>query len=105
MIFTEWNILVVDDEPDVLSITNLALRSATVYGLPLRIHTASSKAEAVDLLHGPLAIPGVPEGALSVALIDIVMETDHAGLELCEYIREGIGNRVAQLFIRTGQPG
>ena len=33
------------------------------------------------------------------------METDTAGLELCEHIRETMGNKVVQLFIRTGQPG
>ena len=42
MFFNEWNILVVDDEPDVLAVTKLALRDVTVYGLPLKIHTASS---------------------------------------------------------------
>ena len=30
---------------------------------------------------------------------------DTAGLELCDYIRETKGNKVVQLFIRTGQPG
>jgi hypothetical protein len=40
-----------------------------------------------------------------VAFIDVVMETDTAGLELCDYIREGMGNKLTQLFIRTGQPG
>jgi hypothetical protein len=33
------------------------------------------------------------------------METDTAGLDLCEYIRETKANKVVQLFIRTGQPG
>ena len=41
----------------------------------------------------------------SVALIDVVMETDHAGLELCQYIREVMQNRFLQIFVRTGQPG
>lgn len=46
----EWNILLVDDEPDVLSVSKLAMRSFTLYGTPLKIHTAASKAEAVELL-------------------------------------------------------
>src|SRR5262249_24681742 len=42
---------------------------------------------------------------LAVAFIDVVMETDEAGLELCQYIREVLKNRVVQLYVRTGQPG
>ncbi len=105
MFFNEWNILVVDDEPDVLAVTKLALRDVKVYGLPLKIHTAKSKAEAIELLKGPLALQGSSEPIVAVALVDVVMENDHAGLELCKYIREEAGGHSVQLFIRTGQPG
>lgn len=104
MFFHYWDILVVDDEPDVLTVTKLALRDMRVYGLPLRIHTVASKAEAVALLHG-MKIPGAPETMVAVALVDVVMETDHAGLELCEFIRKDLGNQYMQVYIRTGQPG
>ncbi len=101
MLFTEWDLLLVDDEPDVLSITKLAMRNFKVYGLPLRIHTAQSKAAALALLQEK------PELAwsLTVAFVDVVMESDHAGLEFCQYLREAAGNRLVQLYIRTGQPG
>lgn len=105
MFFNEWNILVVDDEPDVLAVTKLALRDVTVYGLPVKIHTASSKAEAIELLKGPLTLQGSTEPIVAVALVDVVMESDHAGLELCEYIRNEAAGHSVQLFIRTGQPG
>lgn len=105
MFFNEWNILVVDDEPDVLAVTKLALRDVTVYGLPVKIYTASSKAEAIELLKGPLTLQGSSEPICAVALVDVVMESDHAGLELCEYIRNEAGGHSVQLFIRTGQPG
>ena len=105
MFFTEWNILVVDDEPDVLAVTKLALRDVTVYGLPVKIHTAGSKAEAIELLKGPLTLQGSSEPIVAVALVDVVMESDQAGLELCEYIRNEAGGHSVQLFIRTGQPG
>lgn len=104
MFFHYWDVLVVDDEPDVLTVTKLALRDMRVYGLPLRIHTVASKAEAIALLHG-MKIPGAPETMISVALVDVVMETDHAGLELCEFIRKDLGNQYMQVYIRTGQPG
>ena len=61
----------------------------------------------MDLIEKQLipVLPSVPAPRVSVAFIDVVMETDTAGLELCEHIRETMGNKVVQLFIRTGQPG
>lgn len=105
MFFNEWNILIVDDEPDVLAVTRLALRDVKVYGLPVKIHTASSKAEAIKLLNGALSWQGSSEPIVAVALVDVVMESDYAGLELCKYIREEAGGHSVQLYIRTGQPG
>jgi CheY-like chemotaxis protein len=105
MFFDEWNVLIVDDEPDVLAVTKLALKDVTVYGLPIKIHTARSKAEAIEKLNTSLALSGAPEGTCAVAFVDVVMETDHAGLELCDYIRNTAHNYSTQLFIRTGQPG
>lgn len=101
MLFKEWEILVVDDEPDVLQITKMALRNVEVYGLPLKVRTASSAAEALEIVRQqPPAAP-----TIAVAFVDVVMETDDAGLKLCEEIREASGNNVTQLYIRTGQPG
>lgn len=100
-----WNVLVVDDEPDVLEVTKLALRRAQVFGLPVNLHTAGSREEAVALLRGPLSskIPGFSQAA--VAFIDVMMESDDAGLQLCRQMREEMGNRATQIFVRTGQPG
>ncbi len=105
MFFHEWNILVVDDDPDVLAVTRLALRGMTVYGLPVKVHTASSKAEAIKLLEGSLALQGSTEPIVAVAFVDVVMENVKAGLELCDYIRKEAKGHSVQLFIRTGQPG
>ena len=101
MFFKEWVVLLVDDEPDVLSMSKLIMKKFEVYGLPLKIYTAASKADAIQLFNSNLELAN----SLSVAFIDVVMETDSAGLELCEYIRNDMGNRLSQLFIRTGQPG
>jgi CheY-like chemotaxis protein len=103
---TQFNILAVDDEPDVLALTKMLLRDVTVYGLPVHVETARSKAEAIEILEEyRAASAGGVQQMIAVALIDVVMETDHAGLELCDYIRNTQGNHVTQLFIRTGQPG
>lgn len=105
MLFNQWHVLIVDDEPDVLAVSKLMLRNANVYGLPVKVHLANSKADAIELLHNTFHIPGIPDGMLAVAVIDVVMESDNAGLELCQYIRKEMHNQSAQLFIRTGQPG
>ena len=105
MFAKEITVLAVDDEPDVLSVTKLALRNMTVGGLPLNVHTATSKAEAIELLNGPLGSQVRGISRIAVAFIDVVMETDLAGLELCQYIRETLGNKITQIYVRTGQPG
>ena len=100
-----WPILLVDDEPDVLRMSELAMSDFTVYDLPIKLYTAASKAEAIELLSTKLTrgMPGT--FSLAVAFVDVVMESDTAGLELCQHIREAAGNQTTQLFIRTGQPG
>jgi CheY-like chemotaxis protein len=107
MFNTSWPILIVDDEPDVLQVSKLVMQDFTVYGLPVELHTAASKAEAIELMQTELVpvLASVPPPRVSVAFIDVVMESDSAGLELCEHIRGTMGNKVVQLFIRTGYPG
>jgi CheY-like chemotaxis protein len=99
----EWPVLLVDDDPDVLAVSQLAMKRVEVDGVPISLHTATSKAEAIKLLEGPLGGPVAPH--VAVTFIDVVMETDQAGLELCEHIREKLNNRLMQIYIRTGQPG
>ncbi len=104
MHLSEFNVILVDDEPDVLEVSRLAMRHFKVYGLPIRLHTATSKAQGIEVLNSlTLGRPDI--SMASVALIDVVMETDHAGLELCDHIREVMKNRTMQLYVRTGQPG
>jgi CheY-like chemotaxis protein len=99
----EWPVLIVDDEPDVLAVTRLVLKDVTVDGVPLALHAAASKAEAIQLLSGSTGPPDAPYFA--VALIDVVMETPSAGLEVCEFVRNNLKNKTTQLYIRTGQAG
>lgn len=101
----QFDVLVVDDEPDVLMVTKLALRNISVYGVPVRVHTAGSMTKAVELLSTTLSTRSSAISLASVLLVDVVMESDHAGLELCQHVREFTGNRVSQIYIRTGQPG
>nr|MBN1229653.1 response regulator receiver protein [Anaerolineae bacterium] len=99
-----WNVLIVDDEPDVLSLSRLMMRSFSVYGVPLDIYAAQSMDEALHVLEKQmLTVAGW--SSLAAAFIDVVMETDTAGLDLCHHIRDVMQNNITQLFIRTGQPG
>jgi hypothetical protein len=101
MFFDYWPVLFVDDEADVLAISKLAMKNFEVYGLPIKIYTSASKAEAIQLLQNNAEVAC----SLAVAFLDVVMESDHAGLELCNYIRNEMGNNTTQIFIRTGQAG
>lgn len=71
--------------------------------MPLKLLTASSKAEAIQLFSDAPGPPGMP--SIAVALIDVVMESPTAGLELCDFVRNNMKNKTVQLFIRTGQAG
>lgn len=102
---THWKVLIVDDEPDVLAVSKLVMKKFKAYDLPLQLFTAGTKAEAVELLESRLSHTTSSTNGLALALIDVVMESDQAGLELCNYIRNDLHDRTAQLYIRTGQPG
>ncbi len=94
---TAWRILIVDDEPDIHAITRLALIGFEFDNSPLDIISAYSKAEAETILR---ANPDI-----AMAMIDIVMETDDAGLQLVDVIRNQMDNQLIRLVVRTGQPG
>ncbi|MCB0222772.1 MAG: hypothetical protein KDI02_03720, partial [Anaerolineae bacterium] len=42
---------------------------------------------------------------IALLLLNVVMESDQAGLELAQYIRDKLVNRLVRIIIRTGQPG
>ena len=90
-------IAVVDDDVFVHEGTRFALGSYTLNGRTLEILSAYSAAEAKTLLRDH---PDV-----AVVLLDVVMETDRAGLDLVGYIREELGNETIRIILRTGQPG
>lgn len=92
-----WKLLVVDDEPEVHLITRMVLQGYRFEGRPLEILEARSAGEAKGLL---LAHPDI-----AVLLLDVVMETDHSGLDLVRWIREDLKNTMVRIILRTGQPG
>jgi len=92
-----WKILIVDDDYGVHDITKLALKNLNVKDRPLSFTSVYSAKEARELLEH--------DNSFAVAIIDVVMETAHAGLELTQYIRHEILNPNIRIIIRTGQSG
>lgn len=92
-----WNILVVDDDQAVHDVTSLVLANFSFENRPLKLTFAYSAKEARKLLEQP--------NNFSVLLLDVVMETEHAGLELVSHIRNVINNQFLRIILRTGQPG
>ncbi len=92
-----WLILVVDDEQEIHNVTRLVLKSVQFDGRPLQFLNAYSAQEAKDILQ--------QEQDIALAIIDVVMETDDAGLTLVNWIRKELTNDKIRLVLRTGQPG
>lgn len=92
-----WKLLVVDDEPDMRALTRINLKGFQFAGRELEIVEAASAYQAREVL--------AEHPDVAVALIDVVMGTDDAGLRLVEYIRKDLKNLMVRLIIRTGQPG
>jgi two-component system sensor histidine kinase ChiS len=92
-----WKVLVVDDEAEIHNVTKLVLNGFTFEGKPLTLISAYSGEEAKVLIEKN------PDTAL--ILLDVVMETDEAGLEVVKYIRNILRNLLVRIILRTGQPG
>ncbi len=90
-------VLAVDDEADVHAVTKLTLKGINVADRKIEILTATSGKEAVEIMRQN---PNV-----AVILLDVVMETDSAGLDACRAIREQLDNPFVRILLRTGQPG
>lgn len=92
-----WIIGIIDDEHQVHDVTRLALKDTIIYNRPLEFVSAYSAKEGEEL------IKNTPNMAL--VLLDVVMETDDAGLQLVDRIRNELGNQLIQIILRTGQAG
>jgi len=92
-----WKVLIVDDEVDIHAMTRLALNDFEFAGRKLQIFQALSGIEAQKIL--------ATEPEIAAAFIDVVMETDDAGLQLVNFIRNSLKYPLIRLILRTGQPG
>ncbi len=92
-----WKIIIADDEEEVHSITRIVLADYEFKERPLTFLSAYSGEEALHM------IKENPDTA--IILLDVVMETDDAGLEVARRIREEHNNEFVRIILRTGQPG
>jgi signal transduction histidine kinase/CheY-like chemotaxis protein len=92
-----WKVAVIDDEPAVHDGTRFALSDYRLNGQGLEILSAYSASEGRELMRGH---PDV-----AVVLLDVIMESDTAGLGLVEFIRKELKNETVRIILRTGQPG
>ncbi|MBE7200238.1 MAG: DUF3369 domain-containing protein, partial [Parafilimonas terrae] len=92
-----WVIAVIDDDASVHDGTRYALADYVLDGRGLEILSARSAAEARTLLR--------ERDDVAVVLLDVVMETENAGLDLVEYIRRDLRQESMRIILRTGQPG
>ena len=90
-----WKLLIVDDEPEIHDITRLTVGELRVDGHPLAILSVHSATAARVVLQSHLDI--------AVILLDVVMESENAGLELVRWIRGTLGNSRVRIVLRAGQ--
>lgn len=93
----EWHLLIVDDEEEIHTVTRLVLKDLELLGKKLVFHHAYSGAQALRFLQNNTDI--------AVILLDVVMETDDAGLHVVQQIREQLKLDDVRIILRTGQPG
>jgi len=92
-----WKIMVVDDESDIHSVTRIALKSFSYQDRGIEFIHAHSAEESKPLLK--------KHRDIAVILLDVVMETNTAGLDLVKYIRDELKYKYTQIILRTGYPG
>ena len=92
-----WRVAIIDDDRAVHEGTRFALYDYALEGAGIELVSAFSAAEGRTLLE---RYPDV-----AVVLLDVVMETDTAGLDLVSFIRTQMKNEAVRIILRTGQPG
>ncbi len=92
-----WKILIVDDEEEVHQITKVVLSKFEFENQRIETISAYSGAEAIEILKN--------NSDIALILLDVVMESDDAGLIAVKRIRHELKNTLVRIILRTGQPG
>ncbi|HAS46189.1 MAG TPA: hypothetical protein DCS93_37255 [Microscillaceae bacterium] len=92
-----WKVMIVDDEEEIHTVTRFALSDYEYKGRQLEFLDAYTGAEAQQML--------AEHKDVALMLLDVVMETNDAGLQTVKHIRETMDNHFVRIILRTGQPG
>lgn len=92
-----WKILIVDDEEQVHAVTRMVLSDFEFQERSLEFLGAHSAKEAREKM--------AVHPDIAVILLDVVMETDSAGLDFARFVRDELRNQHVRIILRTGQPG
>lgn len=92
-----WKLLIVDDDEFVHKVTKLVLADYSFEGRELTLLSAYNAEEGRAILE--------EQPDIAVILLDVVMETSQAGLDLAAWIRKELNNSMVRIILRTGQPG
>jgi signal transduction histidine kinase/CheY-like chemotaxis protein len=93
----KWEMLIVDDEEEVHSITKSVLKKLVYENKSLKFHHAYSGKQALEIIKD--------NPKISLILLDVVMETNEAGLDVVKIVRDEFKNDLVRIILRTGQPG
>jgi response regulator RpfG family c-di-GMP phosphodiesterase len=92
-----WKIIIADDEEEIHAVTQMVLEDVIFENRNIKFFNAYSGEETIKL------ISENPD--VAIILLDVVMETDDAGLKAAKFIRDELLNTRVRIILRTGQPG
>lgn len=92
-----WKIVIVDDDDEIHKVTKLSLNSFVFEGKGLEFVSLYSGAEAKAYF--------AQNHDVALVLLDVVMESDDAGLQVANFLRKELRNSYTRIVLRTGQPG
>lgn len=86
--------LIVDDDESAHDVARLQFKRVKICKKRVRILSAFSAKEALDVL--------AKNPDTSLMIVDIVMESDHAGLDLVDSVRTKLKNESVRIVVRSG---
>ena len=92
-----WKILIADDDEAVHSLTKTVLADFEYQDKSLKMLSTYNGEDTFKLLKD--------DKDIVLVLLDVVMETDDAGLNVVRRLREELNNNLTQVILRTGQAG
>lgn len=91
----KWKILIADDEIDVHTLTKTVLKNFSYKNKNIEFISTYSGEETIEVIK--------ENNDIVLILLDVIMESDDAGLQVVKKIRDEFKNNLIQIVLRTGQ--